>query len=461
MASVAESFDNAGGVRGSRTGIIQIILASSAGTLIEWYDFYLYAILTPVLASKFFPGSLATSFLYSLGALWVGFAVRPFGAVFFGHIGDLVGRKYTFLVTLTIMGLSTFCVGLLPTYQKVGITAAVLLVALRCLQGLALGGEYGGAATYVAEHAPDHKRGLFTSYIQTTATLGLFAALLIVLATRIHYGEAVFTDWAWRIPFLISFILVIFSIYIRLKLKESPLYAKLKAEGKTSKSPIKDIGGKNWGLIALALFGATAGQGVVWYTGQFYALFFVTKTLGVPLKDAYIMVAIALILATPFFIFWGWMSDKIGRKPILLGGCALAAATYWPIYHAMAHSVTKVGAKAVAWDEKTLILMLFIQVFYATMVYGPIAALLVELFPARIRYTSMSIPYHLGNGEFGGVTPLLSTSLAAYWLANHPGDPKAQYMGLIWPIGIAIMTFLVGLFFLPETKDRRIWDEVN
>jgi MFS family permease len=349
----------------------------------------------------------------------------------------------------------------LPTYQKVGITAAVLLVALRCLQGLALGGEYGGAATYVAEHAPDHKRGLFTSYIQTTATLGLFAALLIVLATRIHYGEAVFTDWAWRIPFLISLILVIFSIYIRLKLKESPLYAKLKAEGKTSKSPIKDIGSKNWGLIALALFGATAGQGVVWYTGQFYALFFVTKTLGVPLKDAYIMVAISLILATPFFIFWGWMSDKIGRKPILLGGCALAAATYWPIYHAMAHAVTKVGAKAVAWNETTLILMLFIQVFYVTMVYGPIAALLVELFPARIRYTSMSIPYHLGNGEFGGVTPLLSTSLAAYWLANHPGDPKAQYMGLVWPIGVAVMTFLIGLFFLPETKDRRIWDEVN
>ena len=441
------------------SSLTHVILASSAGTLIEWYDFYLYAILTVVLSSQFFPGSLATGFLFSLGALWAGFAVRPFGAAFFGHVGDLIGRKYTFIATLSIMGLSTFGIGLLPTYQKVGLLAPALLVGLRCLQGLALGGEYGGSATFVAEHAPDHQRGLYTSFIQTTATLGLFAALILVLVVRVQLGDHAFQAWGWRIPFLLSLVLVVFSLWIRIRLKESPLFAKLKREGKTSKSPITAISGRNWALIALALFGATAGQAVVWYTGQFYALVFITKTLGVNYKDAYTMIAIALALATPFFILFGWLSDKIGRKPLLLSGCALAALTYWPIYHAMAGAVTKVGA-IVTVNQPLMIFLIFLQVFYVTLVYAPIAALLVELFPAKIRYTSMSIPYHLGNGEFGGLTPLMATWIATWWLATHPGDVNARYMGLIWPIAIATMTFFIGLFFLPETKDRRIWDEV-
>jgi MFS family permease len=442
----------------SKSGLTHVILASSAGTLIEWYDFYLYAILTVVLSGQFFPGSLATGFLFSLGALWAGFAVRPFGAAVFGHIGDMIGRRYTFIVTLSIMGLSTFCVGLLPTYQKVGMLAPVLLVLLRCLQGLALGGEYGGAATFVAEHAPEHQRGLFTSFIQTTATLGLFAALIVVLTVRVQFGDAAFQEWGWRVPFLISLVLVVFSLWIRIRLKESPLFVKLKREGKTSKSPLTDISGKNWGLIALALFGATAGQAVVWYTGQFYVLVFLTKTLGVNYKDAYIMIAIGLALASPFFILFGWLSDKIGRKPLLLAGCALAALTYWPIYHAMAGAVTKVGT-VVTVNQPVMIGLIFLQVLYVTLVYAPIAALLVELFPAKIRYTSMSIPYHLGNGEFGGLTPLMATWIAAWWLTNHPGDVNAKYMGLVWPISIATMTFFIGLFFLPETKNRRIFDE--
>ncbi len=442
----------------SKSGLTHVILASSAGTLIEWYDFYLYAILTVVLSGQFFPGSLATGFLFSLGALWAGFAVRPFGAAVFGHIGDMIGRRYTFIVTLSLMGLSTFCVGLLPTYQKVGLLAPVLLVLLRCLQGLALGGEYGGAATFVAEHAPEHQRGLFTSFIQTTATLGLFAALIVVLTVRVQFGDAAFQEWGWRVPFLISLVLVVFSLWIRIRLKESPLFVKLKREGKTSKSPLMEIGGKNWGLIALALFGATAGQAVVWYTGQFYVLVFLTKTLGVNYKDAYIMIAIGLALASPFFILFGWLSDKIGRKPLLLAGCALAALTYWPIYHAMAGAVTKVGT-VVTVNQPVMIGLIFLQVLYVTLVYAPIAALLVELFPARIRYTSMSIPYHLGNGEFGGLTPLMATWIAAWWLTNHPGDVNAKYMGLVWPISIATMTFFIGLFFLPETKNRRIFDE--
>jgi MFS family permease len=414
--------------------------------------------LTVVLSGQFFPGSLATGFLFSLGALWAGFAVRPFGAAVFGHIGDMIGRRYTFIVTLSIMGLSTFCVGLLPTYQKVGMLAPVLLVLLRCLQGLALGGEYGGAATFVAEHAPEHQRGLFTSFIQTTATLGLFAALIVVLTVRVQFGDAAFQEWGWRVPFLISLVLVVFSLWIRIRLKESPLFVKLKREGKTSKSPLTDISGKNWGLIALALFGATAGQAVVWYTGQFYVLVFLTKTLGVNYKDAYIMIAIGLALASPFFILFGWLSDKIGRKPLLLAGCALAALTYWPIYHAMAGAVTKVGT-VVTVNQPVMIGLIFLQVLYVTLVYAPIAALLVELFPAKIRYTSMSIPYHLGNGEFGGLTPLMATWIAAWWLTNHPGDVNAKYMGLVWPISIATMTFFIGLFFLPETKNRRIFDE--
>lgn len=460
MNPTARAYATPDGAVAKRNGLAQVILASSAGTLIEWYDFYLYAILTVVLSSQFFPGSLATGFLFSLGALWAGFAVRPFGAAVFGHIGDMIGRKYTFLVTLSVMGLSTFAVGLLPTYQKIGMAAPAILVMLRCLQGLALGGEYGGAATYVAEHAPDHKRGFYTSFIQTTATLGLFAALLIVLVTRIELGEVRFQAWGWRIPFLLSLVLVIFSLYIRLKLKESPLFAKLKAEGKTSQSPLTDIGRRNWGLIFIALFGATAGQAVVWYTGQFYCLVFLTKTLGVNYKDAYGMIAIALLLATPFFVINGWLSDKIGRKPLLLTGCLLAALTYWPIYHAMASAVTKAGGTVIV-NRPVMVGLIFLQVFYVTLVYGPIAALLVELFPTKIRYTSMSIPYHLGNGEFGGLTPLVATWLSTWWLTQHPGDGNARYMGLIWPITIATMTFIVGALFLPETKNKRIWDEAE
>jgi MFS family permease len=440
------------------SSLTHVILASSAGILIEWYDFYLYAILTVVLSNQFFPGSLATGFLFSLGALWAGFAVRPFGAAFFGHIGDMVGRKYTFVVTLAIMGFSTFGIGLLPTYQKVGMLAPVLLVLLRCLQGLALGGEYGGSATFVAEHAPDHRRGFFTSFIQMTATFGLFAALIVVLIVRNYFGDAAFQSWAWRLPFLLSVVLVIFSLWIRIRLKESPIFAKLKREGKSSKSPITQIGGRNWGLIAIALFGATAGQAVVWYTGQFYALIFLTKTLGVNYKDAYTMIAIALALGVPLFVLFGWLADKIGRKPILLSGCGLAALTYWPIYHAMAGAVTKVG-NVVTVNQPVMISLIFLQVIYASAVLSPIGAILVELFPARIRYTSMSIPYHLGNGEFGGLTPLMATWIATWWLTNHPGDPNAEYMGLVWPIAVATMTFFVGLFFLPETKNRRIWDE--
>jgi MFS family permease len=440
------------------SSLAHVILASSAGTLIEWYDFYLYAILTVVLSGQFFPGSLSTGFLFSLGALWAGFAVRPFGAAFFGHIGDLIGRKYTFIATLGIMGLSTFGIGLLPTYQKVGLLAPVLLVLLRCLQGLALGGEYGGSATFVAEHAPEQKRGLYTSFIQTTATLGLFAALLTVLVVRLYFGDATFQAWAWRIPFLLSIPLVVFSLWIRVKLKESPLFAKLKREGKSSSSPLTQMGARNWGLIAISLFGATAGQAVVWYTGQFYVLVFLTKTLGIDYKDAYIMIAVALVCASPFFIVFGWLSDKIGRKPIMLGGCALAALTYWPIYHAMASAVSKSGA-VVTINRPLMTALIFVQAFYATMVYSSIGALLVELFPARIRYTALSITYHIGNGEFGGLTPLTTAWIAAWWLTNHPGDPNAKYMGLLWPISIATMTAVIGFFFLPETRHRRIWDE--
>jgi MFS family permease len=281
-----------------------------------------------------------------------------------------------------------------------------------------------------------------------------------VLITRIKLGDAAFQAWGWRVPFLLSLVLVVFSLWIRLRLKESPLFARLKREGRSSSSPITDISRRNWGLILLALFGATAGQAVVWYTGQFYALIFLTKTLGVNYKDAYVMIAIALVAATPFFVLFGWLSDKIGRKPLILSGCALAALTYWPIYHGMAAAVTKVGT-VVTVNQPMMIALIFVQVIYVTMVYGPIAALLVELFPAKIRYTSMSIPYHLGNGEFGGLTPLVATWLAAWWLANHPGDVKAKFMGLVWPIAIATLTFFVGLIWLPETKDRRIWDEFN
>ncbi len=424
-----------------------VIAASSAGTMIEWYDFYLYGTLAVFFSRLFFPtGNPTTGFLASLATFGAGFAVRPFGAVFFGRVGDLVGRKYAFLVTLTIMGASTFGVGLLPTYQTIGIAAPIILVLLRLLQGLALGGEYGGAATYVAEHAPDHKRGYYTSFIQTTATLGFFLALGVVLITRLSLGDAAFTEWGWRIPFLISAILLGLSFYIRMRLKESPLFARLKEQGKSSKSPIRDSlgSGKNWRLILLALFGATAGQAVVWYTGQFYALYFLQTALRIDYATAYIIVAVALALGAPFFLIFGAWSDRVGRKKIMMAGCLIAAITYVPIYIAM---------NAFKANVVVLTTLVLIQVIYVTMVYGPIAAFLVELFPARIRYTSMSLPYHLGNGEFGGFLPLIASAIVA--------GTGNMYAGLAYPIAIALMTFVIGVIFLPETNHVRIWDEVE
>jgi MFS family permease len=428
--------------------IASVIVASAAGTMIEWYDFYLYGTLAVFFSTKFYPpGNETAAFLASLATFGAGFAVRPFGAVVFGRVGDLVGRKYAFLVTLTLMGTSTTLVGLLPTYADIGLAAPVLLVLLRLLQGLALGGEYGGAATYVAEHAPDHTRGYYTSYIQTTATLGFFMALGVVLLTRLGLGDDAFKSWGWRIPFLVSALLLVLSIYIRMRLQESPLFSRLKNQGRTSLAPLKESFGsrRNWKLILLALFGATAGQATVWYTGQFYALYFLQTTLKLDYLDAYLVVAVALALGTPFFLVFGALSDRLGRKPVMMAGCLLASLTYIPLYRAMA-------AFAQPLNHPALIGLVFIQVLYVTMVYGPIAAYLVELFPARIRYTSMSLPYHIGNGWFGGFTPLIASAIVAY-----TGD---IYSGLYYPIVISLMTFVVGTLLTKETRHIRIWDEV-
>lgn len=427
----------------------QVIVASSAGTMIEWYDFYLYGTLAVFFSTLFYPpGNPTVAFLASLATFGAGFAVRPFGAIVFGRVGDLVGRKYAFLVTLTIMGGATTAVGLLPTYEQIGIAAPIILVLLRLLQGLALGGEYGGAATYVAEHAPDNKRGYYTSYIQTTATLGFFLALAVVLATRVSVGDVAFKQWGWRVPFFVSALLLAVSFYIRLKLRESPLFSKLKEAGKTSKAPIKEsLGSKrNWKLILLALFGATAGQAVVWYTGQFYALYFLQQTLKLDYVTSYLIIAAALFIGTPFFIVFGKLSDTLGRKKIMMAGCLLAALTYVPIYMGMSKFANPL-------NPVMLTVLVLIQVIYVTMVYGPIAAFLVELFPAKIRYTSMSLPYHLGNGEFGGFTPLIASAIVAY-----TGN---IYAGLAYPIAIALLTFIVGSLYLPETNHVRIWEEVE
>jgi MFS family permease len=439
----------------------KVILASSSGTLIEWYDFYIFGTLGVFIAPLFYPpGNPAIQFLVFLATFATGFAVRPLGAIVFGRVGDLIGRKYAFLVTLTLMGLSTAVIGLLPTYASIGFVAPVILVLLRLLQGLALGGEYGGAATYVAEHAPDNRRGYFTSYIQTTATVGLFASLLVILAVRESMSAQDFQAWGWRIPFLLSFILVAMSIYIRLRLRESPLFARLKDQGKSSKAPLKDSFGnrRNWKLILLALFGATAGQAVVWYTGQFYALFFLQTVLKVNYVTSYIIIAIALLIGTPFFLVFGALSDRIGRKKIMMAGCLIAAVTYIPIYMGMkaaAGPITGEGTAAIAANPNVplLVLLVLIQVIYVTMVYGPIAAFLVELFPAKIRYTSMSLPYHLGNGEFGGFLPLVASAIVV-----ATGN---IYAGLAYPIIVALVTFVIGTFFLPETNHVRIWDEVE
>jgi MFS family permease len=522
----------------------RVIFASSLGTVFEWYDFYLYAVLAPFFAAVFFPKGNATAALLSAFATYAaGFLVRPFGALVFGRIGDLVGRKYTFLVTILVMGFSTFAVGLLPTFASIGWAAPILLVSLRLLQGLALGGEYGGAATYVAEHATPGRRGYDTSWIQTTATLGLFLALIVIGLCRFTgwLTPAQFSDWGWRLPFLVSLVLLIFSVYIRLKLNESPVFQRMKAEGKGSKAPLRDSFLKypNNKYVLLALLGATAGQGVVWYTGQFYALFFLTITLKVDGITAYTLIAISLVLGTPFFIFFGWLSDKIGRLRIILAGCVIAAVTYFPLFSGLTHYVnpalekfqsanaisvqakdcnfhifvgpwskfsdcdkaqdyltksglsftqsalppgsadnviTKIGntelkgfdeaaykkaltdlgyspsadKNAINWGMTLLIL--WIMVIYVTMVYGPIAAYLVELFPTRIRYTSMSLPYHIGNGWFGGMLPLLATAMVA-----ASGN---IYYGLWYPIVVAVMTAIIGFLFLYETKDVDLQGDV-
>jgi MFS family permease len=535
-----------------------VIAASSLGTVFEWYDFYLYGLLATYISAQFFSGvNETTGFIFALAAFAAGFAVRPFGALVFGRIGDLVGRKNTFLVTMGIMGLSTFAVGLLPSYASIGVAAPIILILMRLAQGLALGGEYGGAATYVAEHAPEGKRGLYTSWIQTTATFGLFAALLVVIGFRYALGEEAFAAWGWRLPFLISIVLLAVSMWIRLQLNESPVFQKMKDEGTTSKAPLTEAFGQ-WGnlrWVLVALMGAVAGQAVVWYAGQFYALFFLEKTLKVDGATANILIAVALALATPFFVFFGWLSDKIGRKPIILGGCALAAMLYFPLFGALTQAANpalaqaqasapvtisahqnecsfqfdpvgkntfdstscdiaktylakagvsysnaeaaagtiakvKVGdkmftapdaAKLSGEDKKAaiksfqdelkaglitagypekadtakinkvaVIAILWALAMLVTMVYGPIAAMLVELFPSRIRYTSMSLPYHIGNGWFGGFLPTTAFAMVA-----ATGN---IYYGLWYPVVVAAATVVIGLIFLPETFRRNIDD---
>ena len=444
------SVQTVGGGAPTRTLSLRwIITASSVGTLVEWYDFYIYGVLAVFFAQHFFPpGNPGLAFLASLAVFWFGFIMRPFGAVLFGYLGDRIGRKFTFMLTLGLMGLATFLVGLLPTYATLGLAAPILLLIIRAIQGLALGGEYGGAATYIAEHAPDGKRGLYTSWIQTTATMGIVGALLVILVCRLSLGDAAFTDWGWRIPFLLSAILVVLSGYIRLKLEESPLFARLKEQGGVSKNPTVESflsSGRNWRLILIALFGATAPEGVVWYTGQFYALFYMTTVLKIPLVTVYIVLMVALTVGSIFFVFFGWLSDHIGRRNIMTLGFALAVATYWPVF-------TWLGT----FKENPVMLtvLVFYLVILVTMVYGPIAAFLVELFPARIRYSSLSLPYHIGNGWFGGGVPAIGTALAL--------STGVALSALFYPMAIAAIGVVVSLAFIREPTHRiRIWDEVG
>jgi MHS family proline/betaine transporter-like MFS transporter len=483
-----------------------VIAASSVGTLIEWYDFYIFGSLATILATQFFPsGNPTIAFLSTLATFAVGFVVRPFGALVFGRLGDKVGRKYTFLVTLVLMGGSTFAIGLVPSYDTIGVFAPLIVLALRLLQGLALGGEYGGAATYVAEHAPAAKRGYYTSFIQTTATLGLFVSLGVILIVRQSMSTEAFGSWGWRIPFLLSVILVGISIYIRLKMEESPLFAKIKAAGKLSVNPIKESFGKkeNLRMVLIALFGITAGQGVVWYTGQFYALSFIQKTCNIDFVQSNYIIAVALLIGTPLFIVFGSWSDKVGRKYIMMAGLMLAVLAYRPIYKAMyfqadVNQKELVSEQQLSTDSKTqmatiqksysdgttliekqnlttkatsqtqitlgndpywyMILLIALQVVFVTMVYGPIAAFLVELFPTRIRYTSMSLPYHIGNGIFGGLTPLISSSLYVSQTLNPDGDP---IIGLWYPIGVAAISFVIGMIFLSNKKRGEVLEELN
>ena len=437
--------------------LVRTIFASSAGTMIEWYDFYIFGSLATVIASKFYhTGTPLGDLIAWLATFAIGFVVRPFGAIFFGRIGDLIGRKYTFLITMTLMGLCTFAVGLLPTVETLGAAAGIILITLRILQGLALGGEYGGAATYVAEHAPNGKSGLMTSWIQTTATLGLFVSLAVILITRRSLGEDAFGAWGWRVPFLISIVLVAISLWIRYSLRESPMYAKLKQKGGISKNPILESFGNryNLGYVALALFGATMGQGVVWYTGQFYALFYLQRIFNVDLVASNLIVGAALLVATPLFIYFGNLSDKIGRKPIMLWGMILAVLLYYPIYSLMASFAPQPASDKpplqllffpyFGYNPFMLSVLVFIQVIFVTMVYGPIAAYLVELFPTKIRYTSMSLPYHIGNGVFGGLVPIIGLSLI-----TRTGN---NYAGLWYPMTIAAICAVICYLRMPETS---------
>ncbi len=485
----------------SKRKIWQVIGASSLGTVIEWYDFYIFGSLAPIIAPLFYPpGNDTFAYIAYLATFAVGFIVRPFGALFFGRIGDVVGRKYAFLVTLLIMGGATAIIGILPTFETIGYAAPIILLFVRVLQGLALGGEYGGAAVYVAEHVPDNKRGFYTSFIQITATLGLFMSLIVILVVQNMMTPEQFagksgTISGWRIPFLVSILLVVVSLYIRLRMEESPIFQQVKSSGMTSANPLIEAftKWKNLRIVLISLFGATAGQGVVWYAGQFFALFYLQTILNVNTVSSQYIVAIALLLAMPFFVFWGALSDRVGRKWIILGGCLLAMLTYLPIYSAMqsaagsnvvtassqAHPVTgaisltpqttgedgtlkpaekvipftSIGALVADPAARTLILLIFVQVFWVTMVYGPIAAYLVEAFPAKIRYTALSLPYHIGNGVFGGLLPLIGVSLIA-----QTGN---IYAGLYYPMIIAGITFVIGAIFLRETHGHRIWEEMR
>lgn len=449
------------------TTLRRVILASSVGTLFEWYDFYLYGSLAVFFGSLFFPkGNETAQLLASLATFGAGFGVRPLGALVFGHIGDLIGRKYTFLVTMATMGLSTVLIGLLPTYASMGLFATTLLVLLRLLQGLALGGEYGGAATYVAEHVPDAKRGYYTSFIQTTATIGFFLSMGVIGTTRLFLGEADFKAYGWRVPFLLSFVLLAVSLYLRVKMSESPLFSKMRTAGKLSSNPLKEsfTNPVNLKYVLIALFGATAGQGVVWYTGQFYALTFMQSVLKIDWKSSYLMMSLALALATPLFIAFGWLSDRIGRKKVMLTGVALAAITYVPIYMGMKYFANPDGLPVVdpqSINRTMLVLLLTLQMVYVCMVYGPIAAFLVELFPTQIRYTSMSLPYHLGNGWFGGFLPLIATAVTTSEWAKSTFGEYAIYSGLAYPILVCVATLIIGGMLIRETQGHKIDTNVH